>query len=246
MKKRTFVLISLFTLLLSGCITMRVETKIKKGGSGSHTVLVAFDKSAMEALGGVSSEDVGSEEFVAQAQAQVSHIPGAKVEEYKTDELEGVKVSVPFKSFEELERISTKGGLIELFDTVAISHEGDTTTLQGSFSTLAPTDLGEGLEGFDVENMDLEEMGVEVTYSIEVEGQILSYAPKHNATVKGGKVTWDLVKANPDETALMVKWGPGGGTDMTVVLLAVVAMGGVTLAAVGGLLMIRDRNRGVA
>jgi hypothetical protein len=110
---------------------------------------------------------------------------------------------------------------------------------------MGPTDLGQGLEGFDPESMDLEEMGVEVTYSIEVEGKILSYAPKHNATVKGGKVTWDLVKANPDETALMVKWGPGGGTDMTVILLAAVAVGGVTLAAVGGLLVIRDRNRAI-
>jgi hypothetical protein len=47
MIKRTLIVIALFALLLTGCVTPRVETKIKKDGSGTKSFLVAVDKNMM-------------------------------------------------------------------------------------------------------------------------------------------------------------------------------------------------------
>jgi hypothetical protein len=96
---------------------------------------------------------------------------------------------------------------------------------------------GESLEGFDMGDIDLE-----YSYAIEIEGNIIEYAPKEIATVDGSKVTWDLTSASTDTVELMLKWEPGGGLNPLLIVLIATALGGLILVAAGIFLTVRSKE----
>jgi hypothetical protein len=228
MKKRVF-LISLLAVLLSGCITLRIETKINEDGSGKKSFVMAFDKSVIsmiESMGedsGMSTEDIWAE-----ARDGASAIEGAKVEEYKDDKSEGIKIIVPFDDLAELQALS-QSDLFQGADVVSVSEDGDTRTLKAVVSV---GDVASGLGeagGEDLEGIDPGDIEIEYSYTVDVEGKILEYSHKEIAEVEGSKITWDLVKAgSTDELELMVKWKPGkeSGGMLPYLLIAIVVIAG--------------------
>jgi hypothetical protein len=243
MKKRILVLVSLLTILLSGCITLRIETKIKKDGSGSKSFVMAFDKSVINMLESMADEsDASADDIWAGLRAEADAIEGAKVEEYSDDEVEGIKVSVPFADLKELETLSGSDAF-EGADVVTTSEDGDTMTLKAVVTAGDLTSQMGEAGGQELEGFDLGEIELEYTYAVDVEGKILEYTPKDIAEVKGSKVTWNLSHVSDETIDLMVKWEPGGGPDMLVILLVAVALGGVILVVIGVMLSVRDRRR---
>ena len=123
-----------------------------------------------------------------------------------------------------------------------MSKDGDTTTLSATLNTSELTSGFDAAEAPELEGFDLGEIDFEFAYVVEVEGEILEYSPKEYAEVTGSKVTWDLTQFPSDTAEVMVKWGPGGGLDLQLILLIVVALGGVILVAAGILLSTRDKR----
>jgi hypothetical protein len=242
MNRRVLVLLFALALLISGCITIRIETRINEDGSGTKSFVLAFDKSVMSMMASMA-EDSGSSvaDFWAEVRDGADTIQGATVEEYSDDEAEGIKVTVPFDSLEELEALSG-GDAFEGADVVTVSQDGDTTTLRavvslGDITSGLDESAGEGLEDFDLGDIEFE-----YSYALEVQGEILEYAPEEFAEIDGSKVTWDLTKANADTVELMLKWEPGGGFDPLFLVLALVAVGGLALVVVGVALTIRGKQ----
>ncbi len=236
----------LLIVLLSGCVTLRIETKIKANGSGTKSFIMAIDKSAMSMIESMAQEsgetDLNTEDIWETARVGAESIKGATVEDYRDDKSEGIKVSVPFKNFAELEALSGSDAF-EGADAVTVTEQGDRVTLTAIVDT---SDIVSGLSGAggqDLGDFDLGEIDFEYSYIIDVEGKILSFGPKNMAQVKGGKVTWDLTQSTTDSVELTVTWEPGGGgPDMTTILLIVVAVSGILLVVAGVLVSARGRR----
>ncbi len=240
MNKRVFILVSLLALLLSGCMTLRMETKIKADGSGSKSLVVALDKDAISTIESMGGEDGDAGDFWKGTREGADLIEGAKVEDYSDDDSEGIRITVPFDNLAELEALSGSD-VFEGADTVTVSQEGDTVTLRATVS--AGGDLTSGLGaagGEDLEGMDMGDIEIEFSYSVDVEGKILEYSPTDIAKVKGSKVTWDLSQVSAESVDFMVKWEPGSSSesDMLMILLIVIALGGVGLVVVGVLMTV--------
>ena len=241
MIRRVFILVMLSALLTGGCVTIRVETKIKKDGSGTKSFVLAFDKSVISMMESMADESgAGIDDIWANASEGAAAIPGATVEQFSDDESEGIRVSVPFGSLEELEALSNND-TFEGTDSVSVSRDGDVTTM------VATVNVGEVTSGFDeaggqgMEGFDMGEFDFEYSYAVKVEGEILEYSPQDIATIDGSKVTWDLTRASSDTVALTLKWGPGGGLDLVYILLVAAAVGGVLLIVAGVILTVRTK-----
>lgn len=241
MKIRVLALVSLLALTASGCITIRMETEIEQDGSGTKSVVLALDKSIMSMMESMAQEaGTSTEDIWATAREGAATIEGATVEQYSDDEAEGIQITVPFGSLDELEALSSSD-TFQRADTVTVSQNGDTTTLNAIVNV---GDITSGLDevgGQELEGFDLGEIEIKYTYAVEVEGDILEYSPKDIATVEGSKVTWDLTRASADSVELMLKWEPGGGLDLLIILLIVVAFGGLVLVVAGVVLTARGR-----
>ena len=246
MKKRGLVFFLLLTLLLSGCITLRIETKIKKDGSGTKSFIMAIDKSVLsmfESMAQDSGEtDLNTDDMWEAARLSAESIQGAKVEDYSDDKSEGIKVSVPFGSFEELEALSGSDAF-EGADSVTVTQAENQVTLKAVIET---GDIAQGLNeagGEDLGDFDMGEIDLEYSYVVDVEGKIISYSPENIATVKGSKVTWDLAQITANSVELTVTWEPGGGgLDTTIILLIAVAAAGVLLIVAGVIISVRGRR----
>lgn len=242
MRKQTSVLIVLISLLVSGCVSVRVETKIKKDGSGTKAFVLALDNSVMSMLESMAQEAGASTDDIWEAaRAGAESIKGAEVQEYRDDESQGIKITVPFGDLTELQALSSSDAFSGS-DVVTVSQNGDVTTLKASVRS---GDLasgfdeagGQGLQGFDLGDIEFE-----YAYIIEVEGKILEYSPQGNAEIQGSKVTWDLTQSTGDATELMIKWEPSGGPDMGVILLVAIALGGAALILFGAILTLRGKR----
>ena len=228
MKRSASILILLLATLLSGCITIRMETRINKDGSGTKSSVLALDKSVLSMLESVAQEaNAPIDDYWTSVRDGAGSIKGAKVEPYSDDQAKGIKIITPFENLVELEALSS-GDALKGPDIVVVSQEGDITTLRASLNV---GDLVSGFEGYaDQIVEDLwSEIELEYTYAIEVEGKILDYAPHDSASVHGGRVTWNLSQAGADSIDLMVRWVPGGRSDAPAILLTVVACGGLAL-----------------
>ncbi len=242
MKKHVLIPVLLLAVLLSGCITVRIETRIKKDGSGVKSYVLALDRSVTSMIASMAQESGASmDDIWAEARANAGAIEGARVEDYRDEDIEGIQVSVPFENLDELQALSSSD-TFEGVDSVTVSKTDDTLTLK---AVVKAVDLTSGLSeagGEDLEGFDLGEIELEYTYAVEVEGKILEHSPQEIARVKGSKVTWDLSQASAETVELMVRWKPGGGSKLLPILAAVALAGGVILIAVGGVLVIRKRK----
>lgn len=242
MKTRVIVLLSLFSFIISGCVTLRLETKIDADGSGTKSLVLAFDKSVMSMMESMAEEsDTPVGDIWETARAGAGSIQGATVKDYSDEDSEGIQIVVPFESLEELVALSSSDAF-EGADVVSVKRDGDTTTLNatvtvGDVESSLGQAGGESLEGFDLGDIDLE-----YSYIVEVEGKILEYTPKEFAALEDSKVTWDLTRAPTDPVELMIKWEPGGGLDVTIILLVVIAIGGLALVGIGILLSLRGKR----
>jgi hypothetical protein len=236
-------LLLLAALLLSACVTVRIENKINKDGSGTKSFVLALDKgmmSMMESMAGESGAE--AEDIWEAARLGFSSIQGAKVEDYSDDEKEGIQITVPFDNLEELQALSASAAF-EGSDVVTIEQDGDTTTLSATIDTTDMTSAGlseadaESFEGFDLGDID-----IEFTYAVEVDGRILEYGPKENAQMAGNKVNWDLTQAGADTFDLTISWEPSGGPSTATLLLVAAVVIGLAVALVGLALVVRDRR----
>lgn len=243
-KKHTLIVLLLSALLLSSCVKLRIETKIKKDGSGTKGFVIAIDKSIMSMMESMAEGEVNSDDLWAEVTTGAEAIPGAQVEQYSDDDSEGIRISIPFKNYDELQALSSAEAF-EGTDQVTVTQDGDQVTLR---AVVEAGDLTSGLDqagGQELEGLDLSEIDIEYSYIIDVEGKIQSYGPKDIATVEGSKITWDLTQVTENAVELMVTWKPGGGgPDILIIALIVVAVLGAALVIVGVIIALRSRRTG--
>jgi hypothetical protein len=238
MKGRLLVLFIMLATLISGCITVDIETKIKKDGRGTRSFVLALDRSVISMLEGAAQEaGVAMNDIWGAVRAEAQSIEGAQVEDYSDGTVRGIKVTLPFASLEELQALSSGDG-VKGADAVTVSQDGDVKTLSARVNigevAAALTEVGDqNLEGFEFGEIDLQ-----FTYAVEVEGRLLKYAPQDMAVVEGGRVTWDLSQVDADAVELTIQWDSGDGAGLFIFLLVVVILAALALM-VSGVIMTR-------
>jgi hypothetical protein len=239
MNGRVVVLFVMLITLISGCITVHIETKIEKDGSGTRSFVLALDRSVISMLEGAAQEaGLPMNDIWSTVRTDAQSIEGAKVEDYSDDTVRGIKVTFLFDSLEELQALSSEEG-VEGADTVSVSQDGDVKILSATVNVgevaAALTEVGDqNLEGFEFGEFDLQ-----FTYAVKVEGKILDYSPQDLAVVEGSRVTWDLSQIDADAVALTIQWDSGGGFGPPILLLAVAVLAALTLIAFGVILIRR-------
>ncbi len=241
-KKRTLLLLPLLALLLSGCITLRLETKINRDDSGEKAFIFAFDKSVMSMIESMAEES-GAEmdDIWAEVRESAKEIEGAKVEDYETKDVQGIKIIVPFDDLEELESLSGSA-TFEGTDIVSVNQEGDARVLE---ATVQIGDIASGLGeagAGELGDLDPADLDIEYVYVIDVQGTVLEYSPQDIAEIEGSKVTWDLSRASGETATLRIKWEPGGGLDMMTILVIALAAGALLLVVVGVIVTMRGNR----
>jgi hypothetical protein len=243
MKGRLLVLLVTLTTLIGGCVTVRVETKIEKDGSGTRSFVLALDKSAISMLEGVAQEaGVPMDDIWGTVRADAQAIEGAQVEDYEEDYVQGIRVTLPFASVEELEALSSTEG-VEGVDAVAVSQDSDVMTLSATVNVgevaAALAEVGDqNLEGVEFGEIDLH-----FTYAVEVAGRILEYAPLDKAVVEDSRVTWDLSGIDAAAVELMIQWDSSGASSPPTFLLLIAILITLALAAWGAILVRRGKHR---
>lgn len=181
------VMILLFVaLILTGCLKLEVTTVIESDESGTHTMIIAMERSAQMGLDALYEVRTAAE------------AGGARVEEWTDDRYDGYEITYEFADLDEMARQlqaqSTDLG-VGIANDVTAYKEGGRYHL---------TIRGEGEPAlFPVQH--------EASYSVIMPGSIVSYAPESRATlVSPNQVIWQLDLNNPNYELSAVGEARGG------------------------------------
>jgi hypothetical protein len=183
--KRSLILIVL-ALVLTGCFKLEVTTDIRADGSGTHTMIIAMERSAQMGLDNLYEIRRMAEEA------------GAEVEKWEDERHTGYQIVYEFADLDEmvqqLEAQSTEVGFGVGNDITAYKEAGR--------YYLTIRSVGEEA-WIPVQH--------EASYSVIMPGRIVSYSPENTASVpRPNQVVWELDLNNPNYELSAVGEARGG------------------------------------
>jgi ribosomal protein L40E len=177
MRRLHLILTLINLLILLGCITLEVTTKINEDGSGENRIVLAVDSSLYDPY--------IFKDIIAEAEKA-----GARVEDWSGGGRRGVLVIYPFRSLDELSRQLRDQDVIEgVFHIKADKSRGlfkTTYSIEVEVDTSKFTATEEAYE-FGITSSDLAMM--DFSYSVIMPGKVTS----HNGRLIGeNEVTWQI------------------------------------------------------
>lgn len=236
-----------FALITSACITAEIEVRVNDDGSGTLSVLFAADRESLEAI--AEGEDLGNP---ADEIDPSTLPPGATVETIDTEDLLGVKVTVPFAAGadvgaaieETFAAVSGEDGAMlsgesSLFEAFTLVREGDTWRFEANTEALDAT-------GEDAEMMAMAQamMGdVTMVVRIALPGEVVTQ--NADRVEDDGALTWNVPLFAPEGRTLSATSEVGGG-GMNVAVISGIVIGALVLAAIGAMALSRRRSAAAA
>jgi hypothetical protein len=240
-------LLAACALITSACITAEIEVRVNDDGSGTFSVLFAADRVSLEAI--AEGEDLGDP---ADEIDPSTLPPGATVETVDTEELLGVKVTVPFAagadvgaaieetfaavSGEDGAMLTGESGLFEAFTLV---RDGDTWRFDANTETLDPS-------GEDAEMMAMAQsmMGdMKLVVRIALPGEVVTQ--NADRVEDDGALTWELALLSPEGRTLSATSDVGDG-GLNVAVISGIVIGVLVLGAIGAMALSRRRSASAA
>jgi hypothetical protein len=238
--------------LLAGCVQAEIDIDVNEDGSGTASVLFAFDRSLLGLLGSLDESGSTAEEVDAQSIAsdvdRGALPPGSKVEPYERGDFIGARVTSPFGRVEDVPALLEKM-------SAAISLPGDDGTAaeesESGFEHFAiqRTEDGWRLDAV-VEPVSTEAPGTEeddefasallddasFTINVKLPGKV----QEHNADEEAdGRLTWKLDLQSTEPRTLSARTSE----DSVGVPWTLVAGGGAGLAGLGVVALDVNRRR---
>ena len=97
--RRPLAALLALAVLATGCFRAEIAIRVNADGSGTVSVLTAFDRSLMEASGGDDASGLGAFDLSDLTEIDESELPpGASVEPYEEGDFIGVRVTAPFEA----------------------------------------------------------------------------------------------------------------------------------------------------
>ncbi|HYF65098.1 MAG TPA: hypothetical protein VD886_19890 [Herpetosiphonaceae bacterium] len=227
--------------LLSGCIASQTETKINADGSGTNTLKVGIEASALGFLkgaGGTEGEDPfqSAKDGTADLPPEWEATTADWKETLNDQEFEGVQITMKFKNIamlnEQLAQMTEQnasdgsnpaGGTLQ---GLKVEETADGFVASGTATT---ADLAAGSESSGLgDSADALKSAV-ITWSVTMPGAIKEYEPKDIAKVSGNTITWTFPADRAETYNLRVVGSKSGGAGGSLPLI---------LIAVGGLLLL--------
>ena len=231
MKRRTTVLLALSAVLLTGCITLEIQTVINPDGSGEKAMVMALDQDTYDMMMMTTPEPGEEVEDPFQSTwDDCAANPDIICEEYVDEEREliGVRVIVPFDSLDELVDLSYDE-VFEGADEVTIEESDGATTMRiVVYISDVGGEVAESSEGTtdddtpeatltpedeEMQRQMLEMMDVEFLYRVTAPSPILEYSPQEDATYDEDEntVTWELdLLAEAESQEFSLSWETTG------------------------------------
>lgn len=226
--------------LLSGCIASQTETKINADGSGTNTLKVGIEASALGFLKGAGGTE-GEDPFQS-AKDSTSSLPAeweATTTDWKEEvngqKFEGVQITMKFKDIamlnEQLAQMTEQnasdnnpaGGALQ---GLKVEETADGFVATGT-ATTADLAAGSDSSGLGAGADALKD--AVITWSVTMPGAIKEYEPQDIATVTGNTITWRFPADRTETYNLRVVGSKSGGAGGSLPLI---------LGVVGGLLLL--------
>lgn len=261
--RRPLAALLALAVLATGCIRAEIAIRVNADGSGTVSVLTAFDRSFMEAFGEDDASGLGTFDLSSLTEIDESELPsGASVEPYEEGDFVGVRVTVPFESGDDvaasIDRIfagtggesSPLAGDDSAFRRLVLERDGDGWRFEAEME-ISAGELTEGTEGTEGDPLGeafarllLGDASFVVRLSLP--GEIVS----HNADEIGpdGELVWNIdifggeTRTLSASSDLSGEGGSGGGGTTIVVAVAALL---ISVLVVAGVFVAR-RQRGAA
>lgn len=204
------VLITALALVLAGCVKLDMALEVSSDNKVSGSMIFAFQKSAMEAMGQDPKE-------MAEQSVQVDDsVEGVSAAPYDEGDFAGAKYTFDAVTLDDFNKTSKEdGGLV-------IERQGDTFVVSGEMD-LSSGDTT-GLEGMDAAFASAE-IKIAITFP--------SGVSESNGQVSGNTVTWEP-KLGEMTTFEATAGATGGGSSSTTLLI----IGGVILLIIIGVIVV--------
>lgn len=179
------------SLLLSGCITMKIGYEFSADGSGTQTVVMAMDKDAMammasagaDATPSASSTPAAAADPFADMKSGKGLPPGSTAADYTDPRTgrTGVIVTTPFKNLDDLRAISNSGGT-NSGDKVQVTQDGSKFTFRANFNPQSSSPgaaPGGSSTSTDKETEALlAQIDFDIEYKLVVPGNVVDWGPQ--------------------------------------------------------------------
>lgn len=238
------VSLAMLAAVLGGCVQAEVAVRVDDDGSGTASVLFAFDKSLLELLGSFGQGDSSSEGFdpksVFDGVDKTQLPPGTTVEPYEGGDFVGARITAPFEKVEDLpallDRITSGVSLPSDtsasdtgsgFERFVIERAGEGWRFEAVVEPASTADSGGSSDelGGDLAASFLKDASF--TVKVKLPGKV----QEHNADEEdSGELTWDLDLQSSEPRVLSARSAGGDGEFPWVI----VAGGVIGLLAVSG------------
>jgi hypothetical protein len=256
------VLLAVAAMLFAGCIRGEVAVRVADDGSGTVSVLYAFDRSLLEMLGsldedGSATNEPFDPESVFDGLDRDDLPAGSAVQPYDQDGFVGARVTAPFERIEEarglLDRITSGATLPGSDETDAESESGafeqfDIQRTEDGWrfdAVVQPSSTGtadsDSTDAGDAELAASLFKDASFTVTVALPGTVR----EHNADrVDGGELAWDLDLLATEPRTLSARTTDGGDSGFPWPLLAI---GGAGVLGIGAVMWdVRRRRRHTA
>jgi hypothetical protein len=194
----------LAALLLSGCLTLSVHTRLRADGAAERTVTVAVDRVLLQTAAVQPLESL----------RRMAEASGWGVERFRdaARDQEGIRLRRTLSSLEDLNRLP-EGDPLAGLERITVETQGDLQVLTATLSIagiLERLRIAAGEPPLSPEDLSLlRAAGFRLRYELELPGPVIDYAPRGNAQVDGRRIRWE-VPLSPDQTTvtLRVTWRP--------------------------------------
>ncbi len=226
-------------VLATGCIRAEIAIRVNEDGSGTVSVLTAFDRSFMEAFGEDDASGGGTFELSGLTEVDESELPpGASVEPYEEGDFVGVRVTVPFESGDDvaasIDRIfagtggesSPLAGDDSAFRRLVLERDGDAWRFEAEME-LNTSELTGETEDDPLGGALAELLFQDASFVVRLKlpGEVVS----HNADEIGpdGELVWNIDIFGGETRTLSASSdvsGEGGGGGTTIVAAVAVLL----------------------
>lgn len=231
-------------LLTSSCVTLTAESEINEDLSGTHTLTVTIDRSALESLG----EEFNPDDV--QEQMQPESVPeGYEVEVIDTPDEVGSRISTTVDDSGPLGDVlndlfnagETEGEPVDPFSGT-LDRDGDTyrlsVTVDGDLlAQSGEDDLGGDDSGFDMDQI------LDMTYTIFLPGELLS---TNGTELEDGRIQWELPTSGMLEMTAVSETEGDSNLWLWLLVAGVAALVLIGLAAIIVLVIVSRRKTDTA
>ena len=195
------VVVGMMLFMLTGCIASQTETTINADGTGTNTLKIGMEASAMAMMASMGDTGGGNpfesvKDDTADLPAEWEVVTSDWKEKLGDQNFEGVQVAMKFKNVatlnEQLVELGNQsgsgdnpaGGILanlkveETADGFIVTGTGNSTNLAESGATSGMGDSADALKN------------AVLVWKVTMPGEITEYEPKEIATVAGNTITW--------------------------------------------------------